>query len=291
MSQAPPAQRATVAGPLPGEPEGVRNGPRAGWTSLREALHAEWTKLRTLPGTPWLLAALILLTVAVSAAATSATTCPSGGCSVDPAKLSLTGTDLGQAVVAILAVLAISGEYSTGMIRTTMTAMPRRVTMLAAKSAVVTGLVLVSGTIAVLGSLLAGGLILPGHGFTPAHGYPALSLGDGPVLRAVAGSVLYLALIALLSLGVATIIRDSGAAIGTVLGLLYLSPIFAAVVSSPHWHNDIERYAPMSAGLTIQATTGLRGLPISPWGGLGVLAAWAAAALLAGGLLLRLRDA
>ena len=290
MSQAPPAQRATVAGRLPGEPEGVRNGLHAGWASLREALHAEWTKLRTLPGTPWLLAALILLTVAVSAAATSATTCPSGGCSVDPAKLSLTGTDLGQAVVAILAVLAISGEYSTGMIRTTMTAMPRRVTMLAAKSAVVTGLVLAAGTIAVLGSLLAGGLILPGHGFTPAHGYPALSLGDGPVLRAAAGSVLYLALIALLSLGVATIIRDSGAAIGTVLGLLYLSPIFAAVVSSPHWHNDIERYAPMSAGLAIQATTGLRSLPISPWGGLGVLAAWAAAALLAGGLLLRLRD-
>jgi ABC-2 type transport system permease protein len=278
MSQAPPAQRATVAGQLPGEREGVRNGLHAGWASLREALHAEWTKLRTLPGTPWLLAALILLTVAVSAAATSATTCPSGGCSVDPAKLSLTGTDLGQAVVAILAVLAISGEYSTGMIRTTMTAMPRRVTMLAAKSAVVTGLVLAAGTIAVLGSLLAGGLILPGHGFTPAHGYPALSLGDGPVLRAAAGSVLYLALIALLSLGVATIIRDSGAAIGTV-------------VSSPHWHSDIERYAPMSAGLTIQASTGLRGLPISPWGGLGVLAAWAAAALLAGGLLLRLRDA
>ncbi len=291
MSQAPPAQRATVAGQLPGEPEDVRNGLHAGWASLREALHAEWTKLRTLPGTPWLLAAIIAATVAVSTAATSATTCPSGGCSVDPAKLSLTGTDLGQAVVAILAVLAISGEYSTGMIRTPMTAMPRRVTMLAAKSAVVTGLVMVAGTIAVLGCLLAGGLILPGHGFTPAHGYPALSLGDGPVLRAAAGSVVYLALIALLSLGVATIIRDSGAAIGTVLGLLYLSPIFAAVVGSPHWHNDIERYAPMSAGLAIQATTGLRSLPISPSGGLGVLAAWAAAALLAGGLLLRFRDA
>jgi ABC-2 type transport system permease protein len=61
--------------------------------------------------------------------------------------------------------------------------------------------------------------------------------------------------------------------------------------NSPHWHNSIERYAPMSAGLAIQATTGLRGLPISPWAGLGVLAAWAAAAQLAGGLLLRLRDA
>ena len=150
---------------------------------------------------------------------------------------------------------------------------------------------LAAGPVAVLGSVLAGRLILPGHGFTAAHGYPPLSLGDGPVLRAAAGSVLYLALIALLSLGVATIIRDSGAAIGTVLGLLYLSPIIAAVVSSPHWHNSIERYAPMSAGLAIQATTGLRGQPISPWAAVGVVAAWAAAALLAGGLLLRLRDA
>ena len=89
----------------------------------------------------------------------------------------------------------------------------------------------------------------------------------------------------------ATAVRDSAAAIGVVLGLLYLFPIIAAAVSSPHWHNRIERYAPMNAGLAIQATTGLHSLPISPWGGLGVLAAWAAAALLAGGLLLRLRDA
>jgi ABC-2 type transport system permease protein len=291
MSQAPPAQRADLPDQLPGEPEGMRNALHAGWTSLREALHAEWTKLRTLPGTPWLLAAIIVLTVAVSTAAAAAVTCPSGGCRVDPAKLSLTGIDLGQAVVAILAVVAISSEYSTGMIRTTITAMPRRTTALAAKAAIVTGLVLAAGTIAVLGSLLAGRLILSGHGFTPAHSYPPLSLGDGPVLRAAAGSVLYLALIALLSLGIATIIRDSGAAIGTVLGLLYLSSIIAAVVNSPHWHNGIERYAPMNAGLAIQATTGLRRLPISPWAGLGVLAAWAAAALLTGGLLLRLRDA
>jgi ABC-2 type transport system permease protein len=291
MSQAPPAQRATVTDERPDEPGGRLNGLHAGWTSLREALHAEWTKLRTLPGTPWLLAAIIAATVAVSTAATAAVTCPSGGCSVDPAKLSLTGIELGQAIVAILGVVAISSEYSTGMIRTTLTAIPHRTGVLTAKAVILTGLVLAAGTIAVFGSLLAGRLLLSGHGFTPAHGYPPLSLGDGPVLRAAAGSVLYLALIALLSLGIATIIRDSGAAIGTVLGLLYLTPIIASVVTSPHWHNDIERYAPMNAGLAIQATTGLRGLPISPWAGLGVLAAWAAAALLAGGLLLRLRDA
>ncbi len=147
-----------------------------------------------------------------------------------------------------------------------------------------------AGTVAVLASVLAGRLILPGHGFTPAHGNPLPSLGDGPVLRA-AGSVLYLALIALLSLGAATAVRDSATAIGVVLGLLYLFPIIAAVVTDPHWQRHLLQIGPMSAGLAIQATTGLRSLPISPWAGLGVLAAWTAAALLVGGLLLRLRDA
>jgi len=148
----------------------------------------------------------------------------------------LPGIQLGQAVIATLAVLAISSEYSTGMIRTTLTAMPRRPTVLAAKAAVLTLLVTAAGTIAAAGSVLAGRLILPGHGFTAARGFPLLSLADGPVLRAAAGSVLYLALIALLSLGAAAIVRDSAAATGAVLGLLYLPPIFAAVLASnPHW--------------------------------------------------------
>ena len=257
---------------------------------LREALHAEWTKLRTTPGTVWLLLAIIAVTVALSAAAAGAARCPAVGCGQDPAKVSLTGVDLGQAVVAVLAVLAVSGEYSTGMIRTTLAAMPRRSTVLAAKAAVLTGLVLAAGTVAVLGSLLAGRLILPGHGFTAAHGFAALSLGTGPVLRACAGSVLYLGLIALLSLGVATAVRDSGVAIGLVLGLLYLFPIIGAVVSDPRLARHIEQAAPMTAGLDIQATIGLRGLPLTPWAGLAVLVAWAVGALLAGALLLRIRD-
>jgi ABC-2 type transport system permease protein len=264
--------------------------PRGGaaYTTLR----AEWTKLRTAPGTIWLLAATIVLTVAVSTAATAATRCPAGAaCPVDPAKLSLTGVEFGQAVVAILAVLAISTEYTTGMIRSTLTAMPRRAAVLAAKAAVTTGPVLAAAAVAVAGSLLAGRLILPGHGFTAARGFPLLSLADGPVLRAAAGSVLYLALIALFSLGVATAVREPAVAIGIVLGLLYLFPIVAAVAASPDWQRHLEQIGPMTAGLDIEATTGLRGLPLSPWAGLGVLAAWAAAALLAGGLMLRLRDA
>ena len=264
--------------------------PTAG-TGLRDALHAEWTKLRTAPGTFWLVFAAVALTVAVSSAAAAATRCPATGCGQDPTKVSLTGIYLGQVAVAMVAVLAISGEYSSGMIRTTLAAMPHRITVLAAKAALLTGLMLAAGALAVLGSLLAGRFILPGHGFTVAHGFAALSLADGPVLRAAAGSVLYLALIALLSLGAATAVRDSAVAIGLVLGLLYLFPIVADVISDPHLQRHLQQIAPMTAGLEIQATTGLRSLPISPWAGLGVLAAWAGAALLAGGLLLRLRDA
>jgi ABC-2 type transport system permease protein len=177
------------------------------------------------------------------------------------------------------------------MIRTTLAAMPRRTTVLAAKAAVVTAVTLAAGTVAVLGSVLAGRLILPGHGDTPAHGYPVLSLANATVLRAAAGTVLYLALIALLSLGISTMVRDSAVAIGIVLALLYLFPIVANVVTNETWHRHLEQIGPMTAGLAIQATTDLSSLPISPWAGLGVLAAWAGSALLAGGLLLRLRDA
>ena len=78
-------------------------------------------------------------------------------------------------------------------------------------------------------AVLAGRLILPGHGFTPAHGYPPPSLGNGPLLRATCGSVLYLALIALLSLDVATAVRESAVAIELVLGLLYVFPLVSSV--------------------------------------------------------------
>ncbi len=253
-----------------------------------EAIHAEWTKLRTLASTGWLLLGAAALTVTVSATAVAAATAAPG---LDPARLSLSGVQAGQAVVAILAVLAISNEYSTGMIRITLTAMPRRHTVLAAKAALTGGLVLAAGAVAVLASVLAGRLILPGRGFTPANGYHLLSLSDGPVLRAACGSVLYLALIALLSLGVATAVRDSAVAIGTVLALLYLFPVAAAVASNQHWQRHLEQIGPMTAGLYIQATVGLRALPLTPWQGLGVLALWAAGALILGGLVLRFRDA
>jgi ABC-2 type transport system permease protein len=257
----------------------------------RETLQAEWTKLRTLASTGWLLLAAAALTVAVGAAADAAASCPSAGCQADPAKLSLTGVQAGQAIVAVIAVLAISGEYSTGMIRVTLAAMPRRLAVLAAKATLITALVLPVGAVAVLASVLAGRLILPGHGFTAAHGYQSLSLGDGPVLRAACGSVLYLVLIALLSLGIAAAVRETAVAIGLVLGLLYVFPVVTSVVGNQHWQRHLEQIGPMTAGLYIQATVNLSSLPLTPWEGLGVLALWTAGALIVGALVFRFRDA
>src|SRR5260370_26369053 len=176
--------------------------------TMGTALHAEWTKLRTIPSTGWLLLAGAALTVGLSVLAAASMTCPSGGCDQGPAKISLTGVQLGQAAVAVLAVLVISGEYSSGMIRTTLAAVPRRSAMLAAKAVILSGAVLAAGTVAVLGCVLAGRLILPGHGFTATAGHPPLSLADGPTLRAAAGSVLYLPPIGLPILGIATLLRD-----------------------------------------------------------------------------------
>ena len=258
---------------------------------MSDVVHAEWTKLRTLPGPGWLLLAAAALTAAVGAIAANAVTCPAGSCQIDPAKVSLTGIYLGQAIVAIVAVTVLSGEYSTGMIRLTLTATPRRWRVLAAKAAVVGAATLAAGAVAVLASVLAGGLLLARHGLTPARGYEALSLANGTVLRAAAGSVLYLALIALLSLGVAAAVRDSAVAIGVVLALLFLFPIISSLITSPGLHRHLEQLSPMTAGLYIQATTSLRSLPLTPWQGLGVLAAWAAGAMLAGALVLRFRDA
>ncbi len=142
----------------------------------------------------------------------------------DPTKLAVVGVDLGQAVVVVLAALAICEEYSTGMIRISLAAMPRRHLLLAAKAANVVVVVLLASILAVAGCLLAGRLLLPGAGIGPAHGYPLVSLAHTATLRAATGNVIYLTLVALLALGIATAIRDSAVSVGAALALLYLPP-------------------------------------------------------------------
>ncbi|GAA3901475.1 ABC transporter permease [Actinoplanes auranticolor] len=246
---------------------------------MRRALHAEWTKLRTTPGTGLLLLTVVAATVGIGVLASAVTDCRAGGCTVDLAKVSLTGVQLGQAVVAVLAVQVIGAEYSTGMIHLSLTAVPRRLTVLAAKALVLTAVVTTAAAAGVAGSLLAADRLLP------------LAVTDAAVLRAAAGSVLYLVLVGLLALGVTTAVRNPGAAAGLVLGLLYLFPLIGLATTDPDFRRHLDQIGPMAAGLAVQATTGLDSVAVSPWRGLAVLGAWAAAALLAGGLLIRLRDA
>jgi ABC-2 type transport system permease protein len=253
------------------------------------ALHAEWTKLRTVPGPAWLLTGVVALTIAIGAAADSAAQCSSVACGIDPAKVSFTGMYLGQALVAVAGVLAIGDEYSTGMIKLSLIATPRRLTWFSAKAAVLTAPVLTASALAVAGSALAGWLILPSRGFTPAHGYASLTAGSDS--RAAVGAALYLTLIALLSLGLAAAVRDSAAAIGLVLGVLYVFPLAADVISNPALTRHLDQIGPLPAGLDAQATTGLNSLPLTPGQGLGVVALWTAGALLLGALALKSRDA
>jgi ABC-2 type transport system permease protein len=252
-------------------------------------IRAEWTKLRTVPSTAWLLLGTVAATVAASAifadsVNTSGCLSPAE-CPADTTELSLGGILFGQAVVAVLGLLAVTNEYGTRMICTTLLANPRRVTVLLAKAGVVTAAVLAAGALGVAGSLLAGRVILAGSG------YPLPSLADGPTLRAAAGSVLYLGLIALLSLGIGTIIRDTAGAVTAVLVLLYLAPFALALVSDPQWRERLQRFGPTTAGQAIQATTDLDQLAIAPWAGLGVLAGYAGVALLVGAVLFTVRDA
>jgi ABC-2 type transport system permease protein len=257
---------------------------------MKDAIHAEWTKLRTVPSTGWILFAAVALIVGASATATAIVKCP-GSCDTDTTKLSLTGIMLGQAAVAALAVVVVTAEYGTGMIRVSLAAVPRRSVLLAAKAVVVTAVVLAAGTVSVLGSVLAGRLLLPGNGFDAANGFSALSVLHGPTLRAAVGSVLYLVLIGLFALGLSAALRDSGLATAVVLGVLYVIPLVTNVMLSSVWQHRLDRWSPVNAGLAIQATRNIATLPIGPWPGLGVLALWTAAALAGGWVMLRLRDA
>ena len=255
---------------------------------MRRAIRAEWAKAWSDPAVPWLLAALVAVTIAVSGVTIGTARCPAAACGQDPARISLTGVSLGQAVAAVAGVLALGGEYGTGMIRVTLTAMPHRGRLLAAKALVLAGPVLVASALAAGAATAAGVIVLPGHGFTAGHGF---DLASWATARAWCCAALYLTLVAVLGLGVTAVVRDSAAATGVVLGLLYLFPIVASAVGDQDLARRLDQIGPMSAGLDSQATIGLHSLPLAPWAGLCVVALWAAGAMACGGVLLRLRDA
>jgi ABC-2 type transport system permease protein len=255
---------------------------------VKRALHAEWLKTWTEPGTPWLLAALVAVTAAVSALTLATARCPAAGCGQDPARISLAGVYAGQAAAALAGVLAVGGEYGTGMIRVSLAAVPRRGRLLAAKAAVLALTAGAASAVTAVTVTMAGVLLLPGHGFTAARGF---DLAGPATWRAALCAALYLTLTALLGLGIAVAVRDPVAASGVTLAVLYLFPVAAGLVSDPAAQRHLEQAGPLTAGADSLATTGLADLPLTPWQGLGVAAAWAAGALALGAVALRRRDA
>jgi ABC-2 type transport system permease protein len=257
------------------------------------AIRAEWTKVRTLPSTGWLVLIAILGTVGLSLAITGSldyTRCDTP-CTLDTTKLSLAGVRFSQIGIMVLAVLAATAEYSTRTIQPTLMAVPRRSVVVLGKLGVVAVLGTATGLLAVLASLAAGRAVLPGNGFTAAHGFPALSLADDLIRRAAIGTVLYLVLIALLGVGLGLLLRDTAGALTAALALLYGSPILAMFVNDPKWQHRIHRFSPMDAGLAIQTTRNLAAEHIGPWAGIGVLSLYTTAAVAAGLVAFQLRDA
>jgi len=240
-----------------------------------DTLRAEHTKLRSLGGVRWLLlatAASLVVVGAALAATVDADRCGNGaGCPVDPVKTSLGGVWIAQIAVCVLGVLAVSTEYDTAQIGVTLAAMPRRLAVLVAKAVAVVSLVVGAAAAGTLGALVAGRVVLAG----PVRP----SLTDALTARAGLGTTLYLALVSVLAVGSAAVLREAASAIVAVLGLLFLFPLLGLVITDPAWQQRLHRYAPMDAGLTVQATRDLDRLAIGPWSGLGVLAAYSLAAL------------
>jgi ABC-2 type transport system permease protein len=190
---------------------------------------------------------------------------------------------LGQLIVAVLGVLVISGEYSTGMIRSTFSAVPRRLPVLWAKAAVLFASTFVVGLVATVGAYLIGSAILAPSGV-------AAPITDPDLMRAIVGGALYLALVALFALGVGTAIRSSAGGIATVLGILLILPTVLQLIPAD-WAHDLIPYLLSDAGL------GLVGLQsdipggLEPWQQLAVVLGWVAASLAAGATLMKRRDA
>ncbi|MFE4611134.1 ABC transporter permease subunit [Streptomyces niveus] len=197
--------------------------------SFRRALAAEWTKLITVRSTLWTaLCGLVVslgLGVGLSMAMTASYSSMSSAdkASFDPTSHALSGLNLSTLAFAVLGVMAITSEYSTGMIRTSLAAMPRRVHLLGAKALVLAAVVLVIGEIISFGSFFTSQAVFSAEDIETTLGAPG-------VLRAVASSGALMALIALLGLAVGTLVRHVAGAITIMLGVLFVAPVITMFV-------------------------------------------------------------
>jgi ABC-type transport system involved in multi-copper enzyme maturation permease subunit len=258
--------------------------PPAGHYRFRHAARMEWIKLRSLRSSWWTLAITVAGAVAIGVTVGLNTRNAAG----DLTNNALAGVVPGLLLAGVLGVLTMTGEYTSGMIRATLAAVPRRPRLLAAKAAVFAVVMLATGEIATFISFFAGGLALQ-------HGITAPTLGQPGVLRAVILSGTSFCLVGLLGLGLGAIIRHTAAAVTVLVGGVYVAAQFAGVIARAAFG-----YMPILIVANSLSTTkpepcgsSAAGCPhfLSPWAGLAVLCVYAAVSLGAGGWLFARRDA
>lgn len=256
-------------------------------TQLR-VLHSEWIKLRTLRSTFFTLVAAVgamigfgLLFCAVTANRWTHMDAREQ-LRFNPAEVSLRGFFLAQLAIGVLGVLLVSGEYATGMIRATLSAVPRRLPVLWAKAAVYTAVTFVSMTVAALIAFLAGQAILSSQ-------HIGTSLNAPGVTRMVLGAGLYLTVVGLLGIAIGTLVRSTAGGIATLFGLLMVLPLLAEALPSS-WADHINQYLPGNAGQALMAAH-QEAHTLSPWTGFAVFCLYAAVALAGAAVSLKRRDA
>jgi ABC-2 type transport system permease protein len=263
-----------------------------GKATLARAMNAEWIKFRTLRSSWLTLGAAVALMVIIGLVIGYETSTASWGAAArdgSPAldstlKLAsapLRGFLITHLVVGVLGILLVTGEYATGMIRSTFTAVPRRLHVVGAKAAVFGVVALVAMTLASFAAFYGAQIFLGPHG----HGS---SISDPGALRSVAGAGLYLTLVGLLGAGIGWIVRSTAGAITALVGLLLILPNLIPLLGS--WSDSIVKYLPSNAGESF-ITSARMPDTLRPVTGIGVLALWAAAAFVAAAVLVRRRDA
>ena len=274
-----PQTAVTDAAPRPASGSGLNFG---------GILRSEWIKLRSLRSTVWSFALVIVVSLGMALLMSATATGTIGFVLADEDQMSFLlsvttfGVFFGQMIVAVLGVISVTGEYSTGMIKSTLTAVPRRLPALAAKMIVMFVATFIVGVISTVGSYLVASPILAGSGISA-------DLTDPLVLQAVFGGGLYLALIAVFAQGIGTILRSSAGGIALALGILLVLPVVLSMIPA-EWTADLGPYLISNAGAEIFFTSGFSVIE-EAWQNLLVTLSWVAASVGLAGLLLTSRDA
>ena len=258
----------------------------AGRANFAGALRSEFTKIRSVRSTYWTLLALVVVTVGFGALASwGVASHGHPGPGFDPTQQSLSGLYISQLIMGVLGVLVITAEYSTGMIRTTLSTMPHRGTVIAAKAVVFTVVAFVTGLITSLASFFLGQALMSSH-------HISTTIGQPHVLRAVIGGGLFLTACGLLAFGIGLLLRHTAGAISTVVALLFVLSILINFLPSS-WQVHVDKWIPAIAGGQIWTVLPVRGGDpmFAPWTGFVVFCGYAAIVLVAGVILFRKRDA